>query len=459
MNFLNVDLPEDIRSHVGAGYFDKARGLISIYLERNISSLLKERLEFELLRLQMLEDQYTYSVEQALEHCMIRVYDFKMEELQYLIDERFADWIYINGEMKLSRSFLANSIKVHPTIKERLFKKEPDDVSGELRKKVVDEIISSGGKSYFIHVKTGLKIEPDIRVKGEMIKVHIPIPNDAQQITNIQILSTSHDYKAMSPSKYSQRSIYFEEPLMDVNEFTVEYSYENHITYNKIDYIKVSKTNPSDFLASVEMADKNYLDEELPHIKFSPFLVDLAREIVTDKKNPLQKARLIYDYITTNVQYSYMRPYVAMESIAEYCAYNLKGDCGVQALLFITLCRIVGIPARWQSGLYTNPHYIGCHDWAEFYVEPYGWLFADPSFGGGARRNKDFVGWNFYFGNLDPFRMVANDAFHYPLYPEKNFLRSDPYDNQTGEAETEEMDLNEYTSSILEIIDIHEIEA
>ena len=53
----------------------------------------------------------------------------------------------------------------------------------------------------------------------------------------------------------------------------------------------------------------------------------------------------------------------------------------MQALLFITLCRMSGIPARWQSGLYATEFYTGCHDWAQFYIEPYGWVFADPSFG------------------------------------------------------------------------------
>lgn len=446
MNFLNVDLPDDVKSYIGAGYFDKARGLINIYLKRNISILLKERLDFELLRLKMLEEQYTFSFDAALEVGISKVKDFTGEELQYLIDERFADWIYVNGEIKLSRRFLSNTIKVHPTIKDRLLKKEPDDISGDLRKKVVNEVISSGSKSYYIHVKAGLKIKPDNLVKGITIKTYIPIPNDAQQIKNIQIHSTSHEYREISPSNHPHRTIYFEEALKDINEFTVEYSYENHITYNTIDYDRVSKTQPN-----------FYTQEELPHIKFSPFLVNLAKEIVNDETNPLRKARRIYDYITKNVQYSFMRPYAAIESIAEYCAYNLKGDCGVQGLLFITLCRIVGVPARWQSGLYVNPHFIGSHDWAEFYVEPYGWLFADPSFGGGARRNNDLVGWEFYFGNLDPFRMVANSEFKYPFYPEKSFLRSDPYDNQTGEAETEEMDLNEFTESIMEIIEVREI--
>ena len=92
-------------------------------------------------------------------------------------------------------------------------------------------------------------------------------------------------------------------------------------------------------------------------------------------------------------------------------------------------------------------------------MEPYGWLFADPSFGGGAYRNKNEKRWNFYFGNLDPFRMVANSEFQYDLLPEKKFLRSDPYDNQVGEVEYFDKAIQdgEGFEPIMEIVDVHEI--
>ena len=104
------------------------------------------------------------------------------------------------------------------------------------------------------------------------------------------------------------------------------------------------------------------------------------------------------------------------------------------ALLFITLCRIAGVPARWQSGLYVTPQSAGAHDWAQFYIAPYGWLWADCSFGSGAHRVGNETRRRHYFGNLDPLRMVANREFYAQLTPPDEQLRNDPYDNQTGEA-------------------------
>ncbi|MBQ1390950.1 MAG: hypothetical protein IIY82_04315, partial [Firmicutes bacterium] len=42
----------------------------------------------------------------------------------------------------------------------------------------------------------------------------------------------------------------------------------------------------------------------------------------------------------------------------------------------------------------------------------------------------------FYFGNMDPYRMIFNTDIQEPFQPEKEQYRLDPYDNQEGEAET-----------------------
>lgn len=177
------------------------------------------------------------------------------------------------------------------------------------------------------------------------------------------------------------------------------------------------------------------LEEYAPHVVFTDYLKDLVKEIIGEETNPLLKAKLIYNYITTHVTYSYVRAYATLPCIPEYITTGLKGDCGLQALTFITLCRIAGIPATWQAGLYTTPETIGNHDWARFYVAPYGWLYADCSFGGGSYRAKNFERQDFYFGHLDPFRTPCSSKFQGDFVPAKNFLPNDPFDNQNGEME------------------------
>lgn len=446
---LVLGLPEDVERYVIHGDFKSANRLIDIYMERNIPELLKERLQYEKRRISRLTKDYIYSFDEALEMSMKKLKDFSAEELESMMDGRFADWIYIGGKVMFHHGFLETILKVVPNISDRLLEKHEDKETGrtDVLNATIDEIIKNGDKKYSIHVKAGLKLKEEAIKKGETIRVHLPIPKEAQQIKNIKIISTSPEAKFISPENYMQRTAYFEKQVEGEEVFTVEYSYENHIKYNVPDANKVLEEQP-----------EFYTEEMMPHIRFTPYLVNLAHEIVGDEKNPLLKARKIYDYVTQNVQYSFMREYASIVNIPEYAAYNLKGDCGVMALLFITLCRIEKIPARWQSGLYVNPTHIGCHDWAEFYVAPYGWLFADPSFGGSGHRTGDIKKWNFYFGNLDPFRMVANSDFQQDLMPEKKFFRIDPYDNQIGEAEYLDRGLfSEEVEVIHEIIDIHEI--
>lgn len=82
------------------------------------------------------------------------------------------------------------------------------------------------------------------------------------------------------------------------------------------------------------------------------------------------------------------------------------------------------------------------HDWSEIYLAPYGWMPVDPYMGIWAVRyartlsdaEKQEVR-NFYFGGLDPWRMIANSDHNQTLVPPKNSFRSDPVDFQRGELE------------------------
>ncbi len=74
--------------------------------------------------------------------------------------------------------------------------------------------------------------------------------------------------------------------------------------------------------------------------------------------------------------------------------------------------------------------------------EPLGWIPVDCSFGGS---RKDIPAYKeFYFGNLDAFRMISNSAFMSPLIPAKKFYRSDPFDNQVGEIEMDSRAMRSY---------------
>lgn len=427
MHVLKTSLPEDIGLLKAYGDFEKAALLIDKYLTRKIPKALAERLILEKDILKELPIQYPFAYDKALKIMQEKVEGFTEDDLDALKDDGYADWIYVNGVVHFQDLFVASIAKTCPKYKDIEVDADQKTIEVspvEILDETVNEMIETGKKSYFIHLRHSIKIKKEAEEVGNKIRIYLPLPQNADQISQIKILNISPEPLKIADETYGQRTVCFEKPLESGDTFTVEFSYENHAKYVALDPQKVDNEQP-DFETH----------EQQPHIAFNPYIRTLCAELTKGETNPLIKARKIYDFITTQIHYSYVREYLTIENIPNYAATGLKGDCGIQALLFITLCRCAGIPAKWQSGAYVNPVTIGNHDWAMFYIAPYGWLHCDCSFGGSAYRSGAQNRWNFYFGNLEPFRMSANSEFQLDFDPPKTYLRSDPYDNQRGECE------------------------
>jgi transglutaminase-like putative cysteine protease len=166
---------------------------------------------------------------------------------------------------------------------------------------------------------------------------------------------------------------------------------------------------------------------------FSPELRKAVAEAVGDEVNPLARARRVFFWVDQHIAYNLEEEYCLIPSLSAKALASRRGDCGVQGMLFITMCRCAGIPARWQSGWESKPVGWNMHDWAEFYVEPWGWLPADASYG--LQKSDDPRVREFYLGHQDSYRMIVNRDYGCALMPQKKSLRSEPADFQRGEVE------------------------
>ena len=117
-------------------------------------------------------------------------------------------------------------------------------------------------------------------------------------------------------------------------------------------------------------------------------------------------------------------------------------------MLFITMCRYNGIPARWQTGWNLTPGGVNLHDWSEIYLEPYGWVPVDADMGVWSHKWAENLGdvkaqilKDFYFGNIDHWRLIANGDFGRDFTPKKISFRSDTVDFQRGEVECDGQNL------------------
>ena len=437
---LLIPLPEDVLRAKHAGEFELCLRLIDRKLASpRTSEMLKARLEYEKQTLPRLIKRYPYDRKAALEVAQKRISGFTEAELDEAEMEGQVDYIFVKGEKRYVSHFAGSLLKFHPEWKDRELAPSGKD-SPDLDE-FIAEIKQKGEIGCRFSITSSLKIDDEAFEKGETYTVHIPVPApSAQQAAEDIVISADAD-AVIAPADAYQRTVCFKRTLSKNEPFDVSFTYTSRLRY-----VRPFGEAPYIVYPSVPAPVPEDLEQQYPHIVFTPYLTNLAKTIAGNETRPLYLARRVYDYITTHVRYSFMRTYSLIENHAQYAAVNYKGDCGIQAVLFITLCRILGIPARWQSGLTVGYDTTGNHDWAMFYTREFGWLFADPSFGGGARRNGKPERWDYYFGNLDPFRMVANRAYYKDFDPPKRFLRYDPTDNQNGEVEagTRGLDSLEY---------------
>jgi len=73
------------------------------------------------------------------------------------------------------------------------------------------------------------------------------------------------------------------------------------------------------------------------------------------------------------------------------------------------------------------------HDWCEVYYEGTGWVPLDISYG--LQHSEDKKIREFFITGIDAYRLIINDGVAGELFPEKRYMRSEPYDFQRGEVE------------------------
>lgn len=456
--YLYMGLPEDIMRRKMSGDIEGAVRLIDQKLMRKeLPQAMRCCLTAQREMLLRQSEDFPFTREQALARIRSKIPDFTEEEFDAWTEAGQIRWCYLQGEPRYFDRFLESLCKSEPEIGRRAGIFLPGNESAangsqaDARIQQCMKIMKSQGEMRVrIRIRASVKLSKEQFTPGMFVRVHLPIPAACDQQSTIQIEEIFPKGAVAAPEDAAQRTICWEEQMETNHEFAVQYSYIHTARYTdttgmpgageqgtkKIIYKESENTGRQKEKPENTAGMESFIAEQAPHIQFTPYVRELTDEVIADAADPLEKARRIYDFITLNMKYTYMPSYFCLENIAENCARSYTGDCGVLALLFLTMCRCAKIPACWQSGLTAEPDFCGAHDWVRFYVAPYGWLYADPSYGVAAVRMGDEGRRKFYFGNLDPYRMVANRKFQVSFTVDKQHWRADPYDNQVGEMET-----------------------
>jgi len=443
-----------------------AAGISYALADPTLSLAQRKDLAYQIDLLQRIRHDYAWTTDDLFTHIVKSVRDVTRAEFDRWVSESRFDKLKIDGVDRFVDVSVSNLFFRYPELKNRRLdgKNTVAEQQGRLElARAITKAAREAGSPYVLphHFRNTMTVtvSPDAAPNGDIIRVWLPIPRQYPYQDEFSIISSSSPIKELADASSPIRSAYLEQPAQTGQPtiFQIDYSYTRSGVSFALDPAKV---RPAD-LNDPEL--KKYT-VEAPHVVFTPAIMSLAHEAASGATNPLVQAQAYFDWITANVKYSFAREYSTLTNISDYCLSHRYGDCGQEALLFITLCRSQGIPARWQSGWDMFPDAHDIHDWAEIYLAPYGWVPVDPWAGLFAAQQCDALTpaerrelRDFYFGGLDPYRMAANGDHSQPLQPPKQTVRSDDVDFQRGELESGDNNIyfDKYTYH-LNVEDLHE---
>ena len=397
-----------------------------------------------------------YSWEADLHHRLLNDFSKTREQVKEYIrkyipdvtDRQLDEWEktgelecrVIDGEKKYFHNAAPNLFRINKECARLKAKRDTPGRDGEVtvREDNTRAVMKQAAKSKerigdpkHFRIRYTITVKPDAVPEGETVRCWMPMPRtDVPRQKNVKLLSTSQPDFVRSPMDYAHSTVYMEKKAEagKPTVFSEEFEFDAYGAWFDLD---TAATTTYDTTSDLY---KTYTSERDCHMVFTPQIRALAERLTQGAATPLAKARRIFKWVEDNFPWASAREYSTIENIPAYVLDNHHGDCGQVTLLFLTLCRSLGIPAHFQSGFMLHPGEENLHDWGEIYVPEHGWVPVDQSFGipSYAKNEQETY---FFFGGIDSFRMIVNNDYGCPLYPAKQFPRSETVDFQRGEVE------------------------
>ena len=397
-----------------------------------------------------------YSWEADLHHRLLNDFSKTREQVKEYIrkyipdvtDRQLDEWEktgelecrVIDGEKKYFHNAAPNLFRINKECARLKAKRDTPGRDGEVtvREDNTRAVMKQAAKSKerigdpkHFRIRYTITVKPDAVPEGETVRCWMPMPRtDVPRQKNVKLLSTSQPDFVRSPMDYAHSTVYMEKKAEagKPTVFSEEFEFDAYGAWFDLD---TAATTTYDTTSDLY---KTYTSERDCHMVFTPQIRALAERLTQGAATPLAKARRIFKWVDDNFPWASAREYSTIENIPAYVLDNHHGDCGQVTLLFLTLCRSLGSPAHFQGGFMLHPGEENLHDWGEIYVPEYGWVPVDQSFGIPAYAKNEQETY-FFFGGIDSFRMIVNNDYGCPLYPAKQFPRSETVDFQRGEVE------------------------
>ncbi|MEO7073317.1 MAG: transglutaminase domain-containing protein [Rhodanobacter sp.] len=459
---------ERIIAHIDAGQFQSATASIDQALVRtDLPTPTRNALEFQRERMRRILLDFTLS--RAEVQARVR------KQIPDLTDAEFARWdtagllehMTIDGRTLYFKRAPGNLFRLSTEALARRAVQTPladgpMESLNDHQRAVYHAALSEGRSSVLprrVRMTQTLSVDADAVPAGETVRAWIPYPRAVPgQQQDIRYVASQPATHVIAPGAALQRTVHLEQPAVAGRKtvFSVTYELTLLAQYHAIDAGKVQPVSavrtsvpdcqgddhplpcspfpvPAD---ATELAP--WLAERPPHIVFTPAMRAFSRQVVGEETNPYRIAQKLFAAVD-RIPWAGAREYSTISNISDYALHAGHADCGQQTLLLMTLLRMNGIPARWQSGMVFSDDgsgYNNIHDWAYLYLAPYGWVPVDVTTGAlhPAANDDAALQW-FYLGGLDAWRIAFNDDYARDWQPAKQQFRSDDVDSQRGEAE------------------------
>lgn len=172
----------------------------------------------------------------------------------------------------------------------------------------------------------------------------------------------------------------------------------------------------------IEFIDKSYFTDYLTSSTLRSLnddVIALAKKITNGRHTPLQKARAVYEWVTSHMERDPKTRGCGKGDVCYLLFKKPSGKCADISSVFVVLMRAVGVPAREVFGLRLSDQ-AGSKDitrwqhcWSEFYLPGHGWVVADPADYLKFFKKRDLKPCSkearllheYYFGAVDPKRV------------------------------------------------------
>jgi len=242
---------------------------------------------------------------------------------------------------------------------------------------------------------------PALPSGAQHLRMWLPYPeSDAWQSIDSLVVSAPFTHRVNHEKEYGNSLLFLESqpPPASGGQVAMAFTVTRREYVNRPDGPHAAEANKVDpkLLQRLRQPDKL--------VPLQGKIAEVAREATKDARTEPEKARAIYDYVSTHLRYDKSGSGWGRGDAIWACD-NKRGNCTDFHSLLIGMARSVGIPAKFEIGLpvpegQDEGSIGGYHCWAAFYLDGIGWVPVDSSEASKFPAKRDY-----FFGALDTNRV------------------------------------------------------